>query len=149
MNTFTAITKNILLLACLTVTAYAATAQQEEAAVIATVQNAYVEGFQNLGGREMMEAGFHPTFVMVLNRGGELTDLPLSRMIEIVERRQSNPDYKHVEVEARILDVDVTGNAAMVKLELYREGRLLFTDYLGLYKFDDGWKIFNKLYHQH
>ncbi len=148
MNSFTIITKNMLLLVFLTVAAYTASAQEEEA-VIATVQNAYVEGFQNLGGREMMEAGFHPTFVMVLNRGGALSELPLSRMIEIVEERQNNPDYTHVEVEARILDVDVTGHAAMVKLELYREGRLLFTDYLGLYKFDDGWKIFNKLYHQH
>ncbi len=121
----------------------------EREAVTKTVQSAYVEGFQNLGGKEMMEAGFHPTFVMVLNRGGVLSELPLQRMIEIAEQRKNNPDYTHVEVEARILDVDVTGNAAMVKLELYREGRLLFTDYLGLYKFDDGWKIFNKLYHQH
>ncbi|TVQ15085.1 MAG: hypothetical protein EA361_06465 [Bacteroidetes bacterium] len=121
----------------------------EREAVTKTVQTAYVEGFQNLGGKEMMEAGFHPTFIMVLNRGGVLSELPLQRMIEIAEQRKNNPDYTHVEVEARILDVDVTGNAAMVKLELYREGRLLFTDYLGLYKFDDGWKIFNKLYHQH
>lgn len=121
----------------------------EEEAVKQIVQSAYVEGFQNLGGREMMEASFHPTFVMVLNRGGMLTDLPLKRMIEIVEQRQNNPDYKHRTVTAKILDVDVTGNAAMVKLELYRDGQKLFTDYLGLYKFDEGWKIFNKLYHQH
>ena len=122
---------------------------QEKEAVLEVIESAYVQGFQNLGGREMMERGFHPTFVMVLNRGGQLSDLPLARMIEIVEQRLANPDYTHIPVEAKILDVDVTGNAAMVKLELYREGRKLFTDYLGLYKFEDGWKIFNKLYHQH
>ena len=121
----------------------------EKDAVQKVVESAYVHGFQNLGGQEMMEAGFHPTFVMVLNRGGNLTELPLARMIEIVKQRQSNPEYMHREITAKILNVDVTGNAAMVKLELYREGRKLFTDYLGLYKFDDGWKIFNKLYHQH
>lgn len=123
--------------------------EKEKEAVISVINSAYVEGFQNLGGRKMMEAGFHPTFVMVLNRGGQLSDLPLARMIEIVEQRLSDPNYTHVPVEAKILDVDVTGNAAMVKLELYRDGRKLFTDYLGLYKFNDGWKIFNKLYHQH
>jgi hypothetical protein len=37
----------------------------------------------------------------------------------------------------------------MVKLELCREGKKLFTDYIGLYKFDDNWLIYNKLYHQH
>lgn len=121
----------------------------EKEAVRKVVESAYVHGFQNLGGQEMMEAGFHPTFVMVLNRGGNLTELPLARMIEIVKQRQSNPEYVHREITAKILNVDVTGNAAMVKLELYRDGRKLFTDYLGLYKFDDGWKIFNKLYHQH
>ena len=121
----------------------------EKQAVIKVIESAYVQGFQNLGGRELMEAGFHPTFIMVLNRGGVLTDLPLQRMIEIVDQRKNNPDYEHRTVSAKILDVDVTGNAAMVKLELYRDGRKLFTDYLGLYKFDNGWKIFNKLYHQH
>ncbi|MFW5707707.1 MAG: nuclear transport factor 2 family protein [Bacteroidota bacterium] len=123
--------------------------EKEKEAVVNVVTSAYVEGFQNLGGKEMMEAGFHPTFVMVLNRGGQLSELPLARMIGIVEQRLANPDYQHVPVEAKILDVDVTGNAAMVKLELYREGKLLFTDYLGLYKFENGWKIFNKLYNQH
>lgn len=121
----------------------------EKEAVQKVVESAYVHGFQNLGGQEMMEAGFHKTFIMVLNRGGNLTELPLARMIEIVKQRQSNPEYVHREITAKILNVDVTGNAAMVKLELYRDGQRLFTDYLGLYKFDDGWKIFNKLYHQH
>ncbi len=121
----------------------------EKEAVREVVQSAYVDGFQNLGGRNAMEKGFHPDFVMVLNRSGELSDLPLERMIEITEQRSNNPEYQHVEVKARFLDIDITGNAAMVKIELFRDGEKLFTDYLGLYKFDDGWKIFNKLYHQH
>jgi hypothetical protein len=121
----------------------------EKEVVQKVVESAYVHGFQNLGGQALMEAGFHPTFVMVLNRGGNLTELPLARMIEIVKQRQSNAEYVHREITAKFLNVDITGNAAMVKLELYRNGQKLFTDYLGLYKFDDGWKIFNKLYHQH
>lgn len=118
-------------------------------AVRQTILSAYLDGFQNLGGREKIEKGFHPSFVMILNRGGELSELPLARMIEIVEQRRANPEYVHREVTATILDIDITGNAAMVKLELYREGQKLFTDYLGLYKFNDQWQIFNKLYHQH
>lgn len=125
-------------------------AQSHEIQIIESViTESYLEGFQNLGGRAMMEKGFHPTFVMVLNRSGVLSELPLARMIELTEQRKNNPDHQHREVSMKILDIDVSGNAAMVKLELYREGRLLFTDYLGLYKFEEGWKIFNKLYHQH
>ncbi len=141
---------SMILLACFATASLAGNAESaEKDAVREVIESAYVEGFQNLGGREMIEAGFHPTFVMVLNRGGNLVDLPLARMIEITEQRQQNPEYQHVPVTGKILDIDVTGNAAMVKLELWREGRLLFTDYMGLYKFEDGWKIFNKLYHQH
>jgi len=39
--------------------------------------------------------------------------------------------------------------AAMAKIELWRGNNLIFTDYLGLYKFREGWRIVNKIYHRH
>ena len=45
--------------------------------------------------------------------------------------------------------MDVTGNAATVRLELYRDGKHAFTDYLSLYRFPDGWKIVSKTFQAH
>ena len=45
--------------------------------------------------------------------------------------------------------VDVTGNAAVVRLELHRDGKHTLTDYLSLYRFADGWKIVAKTFHSH
>ncbi len=45
--------------------------------------------------------------------------------------------------------MDVTGSAAAVELELAQNGKRIFTDYLSLYKFPDGWKIVGKIYHRH
>jgi hypothetical protein len=42
--------------------------------------------------------------------------------------------------EGNFISVDVTGTNAVVKLELYRENKKIFTDYLVLYKFVEGWE---------
>ena len=43
----------------------------------------------------------------------------------------------------------MTGSAASVKLELHQNDTRIFTDYLSLYKFPDGWKIVGKIYYRH
>jgi hypothetical protein len=42
--------------------------------------------------------------------------------------------------------VDVAGNAAVAKLDVYRNDEFYSTDYMLLYKFVDGWKIVSKVY---
>ena len=47
--------------------------------------------------------------------------------------------------DLKITAVDITGNAAAVKVvEVYPNSK--YTDYLSLLKFDGGWKIVNKIY---
>jgi len=45
--------------------------------------------------------------------------------------------------------VNVTGNAAVARVEIYRDGKHAFTDYLSLYKFPDGWLIVGKIFQAH
>lgn len=45
--------------------------------------------------------------------------------------------------------IEVVGNAAVAKVELYREDKKIFTDFLSLYKFEEGWRIVSKIYHRH
>ena len=57
----------------------------------------------------------------------------------------ANVAGKEEQGELQILSVDVTGNAASVKvLETYPTST--YTDYLSLLKLSGGWKIVNKIY---
>ena len=45
--------------------------------------------------------------------------------------------------------VDVTGNAAVAKIELFKDSKHVYTGYLSLLKFGDGWLITDKVYFRH
>ena len=120
----------------------------EEAAIKALVQTAYVDGLQNLGDLEKAKAGFHPDFVLLGLREGALTRLPIAEWIASAGKRKAD-GAKPPLTTCKFLSVDVTGSAASVKLELHQNDTRIFTDYLSLYKFPDGWKIVGKIYYRH
>ena len=120
----------------------------EEAAIKALVQTAYVDGLQNLGDLEKTKAGFHPDFVLLGLRDGALTRLPIAEWIASAAKRKAD-GAKPPLTTCKFLSVDVTGSAASVKLELHQNDIRIFTDYLSLYKFPDGWKIVGKIYYRH
>lgn len=120
----------------------------EEEAIKALVQTAYVDGLINLGDLEKTRAGFHPDFVLLGVQDGKLTRLPIADWIAGTEKRKAQ-GQKSPQMTCKILQVDITNSAAVVKLELHREGKHIFTDYLSLYKFPDGWKIVGKIYFRH
>ena len=45
--------------------------------------------------------------------------------------------------------VSVSGDAAVAKVMIYRDDKLIYSDYMSLYKFEDGWKIVAKIYFSH
>lgn len=120
----------------------------EEEAVKALIQSAYVDGLQNLGDLEKTRAGFHSDFVLLGLRDGVLTKLPIAEWIASAENRKAQ-GQKPPLITCHFLMVDVTGSAAVAKFELHREGKHIFTDYMTLYKFPDGWKIVGKIYFRH
>jgi hypothetical protein len=120
----------------------------DEGAIKALVQTAYVDGLMNLGDLEKTRAGFHPDFVLLGVQDGKLTRLPIADWIAGKEKQKAQGQKPPLTV-CKFLLVDVTGNAAAVKLELRLNGRHVFTDYLSLYKFPDGWKVVGKIYYRH
>jgi len=123
----------------------------DEEAVKQIVTSAYVEGIQNNGSIEDIRKGFHPSFNMLRLVENEIKPYSIEDWIATIEKRrvEAKPDSKVVRTEAKFLNVDITGNAAVVKLELYREGKRTFTDYIVLYKFTEGWRIVSKTYYRH
>jgi hypothetical protein len=136
------------LLTCLSF-ALAAQSQNEENAIKKVIQEAYIDGLQNLGNIQTIRDGFHPDFEMLVFRNGQMSKLPIGTWIERVEQRKANPSTTPPNITGKFLDVEITGTVAVVKLELHRNGNLIFTDYISLYKFEDGWKLVSKVYYQH
>jgi hypothetical protein len=139
----------ILALSFCLVTGLSAFAQTDEEAIKGVVTSAYIEGIHNRGEVQHIRAGFHPTFKMLRMVDNEVSPLPIEDWITSIERSTKENPAAHPRTEGKFIDVDVTGTAAVVKLELYRETRKIFTDYLVLYKFTEGWRIVSKTFYRH
>jgi len=125
-------------------------AQKE--AIKSVIQSSYVDGLQNKGDVEVIREGFHPGFNLLGVRQNSLTKYPIYSWVESFKKRMladSNPPSEEQMITSKYLLIDVTGNAAMAKIELWRQDKRLFTDYLQLYKFEEGWRIVSKIYYRH
>jgi len=148
--------KKLTLLVIFAIVAFSVNAQNtedEKEAIKEVIQTAYVDGIQNLGDIEQIEKGFHPGFNLLgIDNNNRLTKFPIYSWLESVkERKEKNPEGRpeKEKIKCKYNSIDVTGNAAMAKIELYQENKKLFTDYLQLYKFEEGWRIVSKIYHRH
>jgi hypothetical protein len=119
--------------------------------VRAVVEKSYTNGAFNALDPDAMRSGFHPDFAIFSADGESIKKYPIGEWADGVEKRKADPDFdpsKNVWTYEFPI-IDVTGGAACVKVELSRDGKLVFTDYLSLLEFDSGWKIVAKVYHKH
>lgn len=128
-----------------------AKSQTPENDVKQVIMEAYVQGIHNGGAIEAIEKGFHPSFELlgIGQDGSTITKLPIYTWIENIRQARAAGRVSTVKIDCKFLSVDVTGNAANAKFELIREGKTIFTDYLMLYKFNEGWRIVGKIYFKH
>ena len=125
-------------------------AGEDEEAVKKAITDAYVEAIHNLRNTENIDLGFHPDFDLLGLRDNELTHYSITDWKVSVQKSAAKyPEGAPLPTEAKFPVVDVTGDAAVAKVELYRADKLIFSDYLLLYRFDEGWKIVSKIYHRH
>lgn len=111
-----------------------------------TVVEAYVEGIFLKGDAELLKKGWHPDCDIVIFENGRITKLPAKYW---VERLEKNPKPLDPMVTYKFTDVKVTGYAAIAIIEIFTGGKQLYTDYMCLYKFNDGWKIVTKIFYAH
>lgn len=109
-----------------------------------TVVEAYVEGIFLQGNAKLLKKGWHPDCDIVIFENGEITKLPAKYWIDRLEK---NPKPLDPSVTYKFIDVKVTGYAAIAIIEIFSDGKQVYTDYMCLYKFKDGWKIATKIYY--
>ncbi len=116
---------------------------------IAVVQSAYVDGIHRNSDAAAMKAGFHEDFVMFVNADEGMMMVTRDDWAARIEKAGADPDRKTFEISADLEIVGQSGDAAVVEVELSRDGKHVFTDFLSLYKTPDGWKIIAKIYQRH
>ena len=137
---------SVLLAALLTLTAAsAAQAQSAEDQVREVVTTAYVEGIHIERDPAKVRAGFDETFVMSVRSDEGVSHITREEWLSRMRAGDRNPR----EVTHRFTDVMVVGNTATARLELFIDGNHIFTDVLGLYRFDSDWRIVNKIFERH
>ena len=128
---------------------FLANGQTEDDAIKAVVTSAYINGIQNRGSVDDIRKGFHPSFTMVRLMENQIKPLPIEEWIANIEKSKASNEPAPAKAEGKFVNVDVSGNAAVVKLDLFRNNKRTFTDYLVLYKFTEGWRIVSKTYFRH
>lgn len=141
--------KKRVLFLCLLLSLEASGQSPDENAVKQVITSAYIEGIHNRGNVEDIRKGFHPTFNMLRMIDNEIKPLPIEEWIVNLEKAKKDSPATPPRTEGRFISIDVTGTNAVVKLELYRENKKIFTDYLVLYKFVEGWRVVSKTFYRH
>lgn len=146
--------KNLLIFIVLlsTITLSAQNVDEDKEAIKKVIQTAYVDGLQNEGDIEKIDAGIHPDFNLLGIEEGEkmwaysITDWKAS----VLKKKEAGKYPKTGDdlVTVKFPYIDVTGTAAMVKIEFYVGEKLTYVDYIALYKFDNKWKMVNKIFYK-
>ena len=115
------------------------------------IEKSYFNGAFNEQNTKSMKEGFHTDFAIFSPKGTELGKYPIAQWIANTEKWKASPEYdkEKAKMDCKIVNLDVTGVCASAKIELSENGKLIWTDYLSLLKFENGWKIVAKVYHEH
>ena len=123
---------------------------QDQQQIVQTIEKAYIDGIHTNPNLETVLTGFHPDFQMLVRKEAELAKVSPEEFVAMVLKgREANPDAFTSPVSFKIPLVEITGDAAVARVELSRGGNLLFTDYLSLYRMDGRWQVVAKIYHSH
>lgn len=128
------------------------TVDKDEEAIKIVIQSAYVDGLQNEGDIEKIDAGIHSGFNLLgIGEDGKMWNLPIEDWKKKTLERKEKGEYPKTgdkKVSVKFLMVDVTGSAGVAKIEFYVGKELKYVDYISLYKFPEGWKMVNKIYYK-
>ena len=113
---------------------------QEYEAVVRTVEY-YIEGGRR-GSAEIMKNAFHPGANIFGYLDGHPAGGPIQLLYDMVEGRAAG------DIPYEITQLDITGNIAMLKLDIPNWAGKHYTDMFTLLKMEDGeWKIVSKVSH--
>ncbi len=139
---------SILLLVSFTIYAQ----ESEKEAIKKVIQTAYVDGLQNEGDLAKIDSGIHPGFNLIgIGEEDEMWVLTIDEWKKKTEKKKEEGKFPRLgdqKVAVKFVNIDITGTAAVAKIEFYVGDVKMFVDYISLYKFESGWKMVNKIFYR-
>lgn len=134
--------------AAIAVVSIAATSQSpDEAEIRRVVSEYYFEGGRTADSALTRQAFDLQRAHMLYVQADTLVDVPIPEYVRRVGSSRGRPNFQPDNNQRRIVMVDVTGTAAVAKLEI-RTSSAVLTDYMSLLKVGGRWTIVNKIFHR-
>jgi hypothetical protein len=119
----------------------------DEAAIRALITEHYVTAVFRSRDEAAVRRGFHPAFTLYVLDDGELIVASLDMWLERLGL-DGVPTVSQVRHD--VVYIDVTGDAAILRAELYVDAAHEYTDYFALYRFPgERWQIVSKIFQSH
>ena len=119
----------------------------DKEAIRQVIAKAYIRGIHGSQDEETVKSGFHRDFSMLVLKENALEKVMVDEWLSRVEvMKTETPDLWASETRHTFELIDVTGYAAVAKLEVFKGNTHFSSDYMLMYKFEDGWKIVSKIF---
>ena len=120
---------------------------KEEETIKKIIEEAYITGIHGTQDEQTVKSGFHDDFAMLVLQNNEVDKVNVDEWLSRLERMKAdNPDLWNSETRHEFHLIDATGYAAVAKLDVYKGDTHFSTDYMLLYRFDEGWRIVSKVF---
>jgi hypothetical protein len=117
-----------------------------EDAITKVIEESYIKGIHGNQDSNLVKSGFHKDFTMLVLQDNQIDKVNVDEwLIRLDKMKLENPDLWNAETEYK-MGIDVTGYSAIAKLHVYKGDIHFSTDYMLLYKFEEGWKIVSKIF---
>jgi hypothetical protein len=119
----------------------------EKETIKQVIEKAYIGGIHGNQNEKTVKSGFHQDFAMLVLQDNTIHKVTVEEWLDRVETMKAdNPELWGAETNHDFLLIDVTGNAAVAKLDVYKGATHFSTDYMLLYRFEEGWRIVSKIF---
>lgn len=119
----------------------------DKKAVKKVIEETYIKGIHGDQEINRVKSGFHKDFAMLVLSDNQIDKVTVDEwLLRIASMKEENPQLWKSRTSHNFRLIDITKNAAVAKLDVYKGTTHFSTDYMLLYKFDEGWRIVSKIY---
>lgn len=118
----------------------------EKEAIKKVIEEAYIQGIHGNQNEKTVRSGFHHDFAMLVLQDNTIERVTVEEWLDRIEGiKADNPELWAAQTTRDFLLMDVAGDAAVAKPNVHKGVTHCSTDYMLLYRFEEGWRIVSKI----
>jgi hypothetical protein len=119
----------------------------EKEAIKQVIEQAYIRGIHGNQDEKTVKSGFHEDFAMLVLQDDTIDAVSVDEWLDRLEAMKAdNPELWGAQTTHEFGLIDLAEYAAVAKLDVYKGATHFSTDYMLLYRFEEGWRIVSKVF---